>query len=327
MSEELTTAKTTEIREGEFRDINTIRTEIRTLYNTAVRSELSYAIQLGHKLTEAKELVEYGEWGAWVKENLPFSQDKANMMMKIYENYGANQESLFGDLNSDTYRNLGVWQAFVLLSVPEEEREDFVKENHVEEMSVRELKQAIAERDAAQKKSAALEEDNKMLRQANIDLNMKAQNVGNLQKKAEEALARAKRAEASKDDTVKELQAARAELAEAKAKPAIPADMIEKMQTEAREAAEKETAEELERESSLREAAEKETEELRRKLAVASPETATYKAYFTMFQEDFNRLQGFLLKIGNTDKETAAKLKKALITVVDSFREKLNGNG
>ena len=305
MSEELTTAKSSEIREGEFRDINTIRTEIRTLYNTAVRSELSYAIQLGHKLTEAKELVEHGEWGAWVKENLPFSQDKANMMMKIYENYGANQESLFGDLNSDTYRNLGVWQAFVLLSVPEEEREDFVKENHVEEMSVRELKQAIAERDAAQKKSAALEEDNKMLRQANIDLNMKAQNVGNLQKKAEEALARAKRAEAAKDDTVKELQAARAELAEAKAKPAIPADMIEKMQPEAREAAEKET------------------EELRRKLAVASPETATYKAYFTMFQEDFNRLQGFLLKIGNTDKETAAKLKKALITVVDSFRDKL----
>ena len=242
MSEELTTAKSSEIREGKFRDINTIKTEIRTLYNTAIRSELSYAIQLGHKLTEAKELVEHGEWGNWVKENLPFSQDKATMMMKIYENYGANQESLFGDLNSDTYRNLGVWQAFVLLSVPEEEREDFVKENNVEDMSVRELKQAIAERDAAQKKSAALEEDNKMLRQANIDLNMKAQNVGNLQKKAEEALARAKRAEAAKDDTVKELQAARAELAEAKAKPAIPADMIEKMQTEAREAAEKETA-------------------------------------------------------------------------------------
>lgn len=323
MSETLTTSKTSLIREGEFRDINIIKTEIKTLYNTAVRSELSYAIQLGHKLTEAKELVEHGEWGNWVKENLPFSQDKATMMMRIYENYGANQESLFGDLNSDTYRNLGVWQAFALLSVPEEEREEFVKENHVEDMSVRELKQAIAERDAAQKKSAALEEDNKMLRQANIDLNMKAQQITNLQKEAEKAVEKAKKAEAAKDDTVKELQTVRAELAEAKAKPAIPADMIEKLQTEAREAAEKETEEAMERESSLRRQAEKEADELRRKLAVASPEVATYKTYFTMFQEDFNRLIGFLMKIGNTDKETEAKLRRALATVVDSFRDKL----
>lgn len=323
MSETLTTSKTSLIREGEFRDINIIKTEIKTLYNTAVRSELSYAIQLGHKLTEAKELVEHGEWGNWVKENLPFSQDKATMMMRIYENYGANQESLFGDLNSDTYRNLGVWQAFALLSVPEEEREEFVKENHVEDMSVRELKQAIAERDAAQKKSAALEEDNKMLRQANIDLNMKAQQITNLQKEAEKAVEKAKKAEAAKDDTVKELQTVRAELAEAKAKPAIPADMIEKLQTEAREAAEKETEEAMERESSLRRQAEKEADELRRKLAVASPEVATYKTYFTMFQEDFNRLTGFLMKIGNTDKETEAKLRRALATVVDSFRDKL----
>lgn len=316
MSEELTTAKTAEIREGEFRDINTITTEIKTLYNTALRSELSYAIQLGHKLTEAKELVGHGEWGTWVKENLPFSQDKATMMMKIYENYGANQESLFGDLNSETFRNLGISQAFALLSVSEEEREEFARENHVEEMSVRELKRAIAERDAAQKKSTALEEDNKMLRKSNTELNMKAQKADDLEKKQ-------KKAEAEKDDAVKELQAVRAELAEAKAKPAIPADMIEKLQTEAREAAEKETAEDLQREASLRQQAEREAEELRRKLAVASPEVATYKTYFTMFQEDFNRLSGFLLKIGNSDKETAAKLRRALATVVDGFRDKL----
>lgn len=46
-----------------------------------------------------------------------------------------------------------------------------------------------------------------------------------------------------------------------------------------------------------------------------------------MTTKEILEVQGFLLKIGNTDKETAAKLKKALITVVDSFREKLNGNG
>ena len=124
MSEELTAMKTGAVREGEFRDINIITTEIRTLYQTAVRTELSYAIQLGRKLTEAKELVEHGEWGNWIRENLPFSQDKATMMMKIYDAYGANQESLFGEINSETYRNLGISQAFTLLSVPENEREE-----------------------------------------------------------------------------------------------------------------------------------------------------------------------------------------------------------
>lgn len=316
MSEELTTAKTAEIQDGEFRDINTIRTEIRTLYNTALRSELSYAIQLGHKLTEAKQLVEHGEWGSWIKENLPFSQDKATMMMKIYENYGANQENLFGEINSETFRNLGISQAFVLLSVPEEEREEFARENHVEDMSVRELKKAIEERDAARKKSDALEEDNRKLRESNVTLKKEAQT-------AAEAREKMKKAEAARDDSVKELQAVRAELAEAKAKPAIPAELIEKMQTEAKADAERETAESFERETQLRQQAEKEAEELRRKLTVASPETATYKAYFTMFQEDFNRLQGFLMKIGNSDRETAEKLKKALGTLLDSFRDRL----
>ena len=99
MSDELTISRTAAVREGEFRDINVIKTEINTLYQTALRSELSYAIQLGRKLTEAKQLVDHGEWGNWIKDNLPFSQDKATMMMKIYDAYGANQESLFGDVN------------------------------------------------------------------------------------------------------------------------------------------------------------------------------------------------------------------------------------
>lgn len=319
MSDELTISRTTAVREGEFRDINVIKTEINTLYQTALRSELSYAIQLGRKLTEAKQLVDHGEWGKWIKDNLPFSQDKATMMMKIYDAYGANQESLFGDVNSETFRNLGISQAFALLSVPENEREEFVKEHDVESMSVRELKKAIEERDAAVSAQKKLEEDNKMLRDSNRDLNMKAQQVTNLQTEAAKAVDKAKKAESAREDAEKKLQDARAALADAKANPVIS----EEKRREIREEAHAEAQAEIAAAEAGKAAAEQRAEDLRKQLATASPDMTTFKIYFTQLQEDQNRLHGLLLRIRNTDQETAGKLSKAIMAAVDAFRKKV----
>ena len=321
MSEELTITRTAAVREGEFRDINTITTEIRTLYQTALRSELSYAVQLGRKLTEAKTLVEHGEWGNWIKDNLPFSQDKATMMMKIYDAYGANQESLFGDINSETFRNLGISQAFALLSVPEDEREQFVKDNDVESMSVRELKKAIEERDAAITVRKALEEDNKKLRESNVSLNMKAQQVENLQKEAEKAVDKAKKAEAAKDTAVKELQDARAELAKAKADPVIP----EEKKKEIRDEAHAEAKAEIAAAEAGKAAAEQKARDLEKQLALASPDLTTFKLLFEELQETQNRLQGCLMKIRGANPETAEKLAKATMQVVSQFVKKVEG--
>ena len=321
MSEELTITTTAAIQEGEFRDINTITTEIKTLYQTALRSELSYAVQLGRKLTEAKALVEHGEWGNWIKDNLPFSQDKASMMMKIYDAYGANQESLFGDINSETFRNLGISQAFVLLSVPESEREQFVKDNDVESMSVRELKKAIEERDAAITVRKALEEDNKKLRESNVSLNMKAQQVENLQKEAQKAVDKAKKAEAAKENAVKELQDAREELAKAKADPVIP----ENMKKEIRDEAHAEAKAEIAAAEAGKAAAEQKARDLEKQLALASPDLTTFKLLFEQLQETQNRLQGCLMKIRGSDPETAEKLAKATMQVVSQFVKKVEG--
>ena len=321
MSEELTITTTAAIQEGEFRDINTITTEIKTLYQTALRSELSYAVQLGRKLTEAKALVEHGEWGNWIRDNLPFSQDKASMMMKIYDAYGANQESLFGDINSETFRNLGISQAFVLLSVPENEREQFVKDNDVESMSVRELKKAIEERDAAITVRKALEEDNKKLRESNVSLNMKAQQVENLQKEAQKAVDKAKKAEAAKENAVKELQDAREELAKAKADPVIPEDMKKEIRDEAHAEAKAEIA----AAEAGKAAAEQKARDLEKQLALASPDLTTFKLLFEQLQETQNRMQGCLIKIRGTDPETAEKLAKATMQVVSQFMKKMEG--
>lgn len=118
--------------------------EIRAL----TASMLSTIIEIGRRMCQAKEMLPHGEFGAWVKEETGYSQSTANNFMRLFQEYGAAQGCLFGaEVNSQTFGNLPYSKALALLAVPAEEREDFVRDNHVEDMSTRELKQAIKERD------------------------------------------------------------------------------------------------------------------------------------------------------------------------------------
>lgn len=125
------------------RDIQTVTTEIRTLHRQAQGMILNYAIEIGRRLKEAKSLLEHGEWGEWLETEVDFSRSTANNFMKIFEEYGAKQVSLFGDANSQTIGNLPYTHALKLLAVPAEEREEFVEEHHVEDLSSRELDRLI----------------------------------------------------------------------------------------------------------------------------------------------------------------------------------------
>ena len=118
--------------------------EIRAL----TASMLSTVIEIGRRMCQAKEMLPHGEFGAWVKEETGYSQSTANNFMRLFQEYGAAQGCLFGaEVNSQTFGNLPYSKALALLAVPAEEREEFARENHVEDMSTRELKQAIKERD------------------------------------------------------------------------------------------------------------------------------------------------------------------------------------
>lgn len=122
--------------------------EIRAL----TASMLSTIIEIGRRMCQAKEMLPHGEFGAWVKDETGYSQSTANNFMRLFQEYGAAQESLFGaEVNSQTFGNLPYSKALALLAVPAEEREEFAREHHVEDMSTRELKQAIKERDELRK--------------------------------------------------------------------------------------------------------------------------------------------------------------------------------
>ena len=63
---------------AQFRDVNTITAEIRTIQATVRRTALEGCIEIGRRLVEVKELLGHGEWGAYLRDEFDWSQDRAN---------------------------------------------------------------------------------------------------------------------------------------------------------------------------------------------------------------------------------------------------------
>ena len=235
-------------------EINTIKREVREVVIFA-------SIKIGAKLTEAKSLVNHGEWGKWLEENVEYSQSTANYLMQLYQEYGTNQESFFDTwTNSQTFAKLTYSQHIALLALPFGERQEFAEQNHVEDMSTRQLQQAIREREEALKEKAELEAQLRDTSQSLLD----AQQVAAAAKSSEGAWqkefnklsndkSRAEKSEALAMEKVKELEkqlqeaqnqekSIRAELKKAQENPQIPESMMEQLRQETEaEAAKKAT--------------------------------------------------------------------------------------
>ena len=180
------------------RTIGMVTQEVNQLTAQAQRLILGHAIEIGRRLTEAKQMLSHGEWGKWLKEVIHYSKSSANNMMRIFDAYGSTQMGLFGpEANSQTFGDLEYSKALALLSVPAEEREQFAQEVDAEHISVRQLKAAIQERDAAQKQAAeaaaewelakeALREKEKAIQLANQRLEASAAEVDSLRKENEQ---------------------------------------------------------------------------------------------------------------------------------------------
>jgi len=112
--------------------IDTLTVEILILKQQTAQN----IIEIGKRLIAAKEKLAHGEWGKYLEEKVDFSQPTANRFMKV-----ANEFS-----NSSTLRNLSQSKVFALLSLPQEEREEFVQVNDIEAMSTRELQKTIKEK-------------------------------------------------------------------------------------------------------------------------------------------------------------------------------------
>lgn len=266
--------------------------EIRAL----TASMLANIIEIGRRMCQAKEILPHGQFGEWVKTKTGYSQSTANNFMKLFQEYGAPQESLFGaEVNSQTFGNLPYSKALALLAVPAEEREDFVRDNHVEEMSTRELQQAIKERDELRRQ---LDEEREAAEGAGLK-------IADLEEKLEASSRETARQKQIAEQTKEELEALKAAPVEVAIQAADPEEVQRAVEEALRKAGEahkaeldavvqeaKKANEERDRLKKklqkMKDAAEteddgearREVERLKKELAMADPVVAEFKGLF-----------------------------------------------
>lgn len=148
---------TAEVNEARLK---ALATEINTIKRTTQRLMMQAAIDIGQRLAEVKAAVGHGNWGKWLLENVDYSERTAQNLIRLYEEYGKGQGSLFGEAgNPQLVADLSVSQAVALLGIKDaDERAEFIEKNDVAAMTKRELEEAIRERNEAREELAAARE-------------------------------------------------------------------------------------------------------------------------------------------------------------------------
>lgn len=113
-------------------ELNKIEKEIIKLKNQTAEN----MILMGQKFIEAKKLVPHGQWGKWLESKVGFSQRTANQFMRIAKEYSSNSQAI---------SNLESTKIYLLMELPVEEREEFVNQNDLQNMSTRDMKEKLKE--------------------------------------------------------------------------------------------------------------------------------------------------------------------------------------
>ena len=276
-------------------------------------------LTIGRCLIEAKEKLPHGEWLPWLNEQIHYSEKTAQNFMRLAREF----------TNPQALADLGATKALALLALPAEEREQFVEEHNVVDMTSRQLQQAIKERDEARAAAEHAEADRRSAEEARAKMadDMRVAN----------ASLEAARAEREKsDDHVRQLEA---QLEELKSRPVdvavemvVDQQAVEQARAEAvagmqdkldRAKADKEKAEEKRKaaEEALV-AAQEQLERLRkedkRAELSADKDLAQFELLFGQAQETVNKMHGILLKVKSRDEDAAGRLGNALKALAEA---------
>lgn len=321
------------------RTVDVVTLEIKTLQGQFQQMALGYAIEIGRRLVEVKALLPHGEWGNYLRERVAYSQSTAQNLIRIFEEYGAEQQSLFGpEAKSQTLGNLSYTKALRLLALPAEERESFVEEHDVEHMSTRELSAALREKEQAEQAAKDAEAARAKM----------AEDMALANQRLEELSRAAKDAQEGKEAAETKLRDLEAELADLQSRPVevAVAEVSQEEREKLRQAGAQEARNELEKElGSAREAlaaAQTKEKEARAKLkemkekaaqAVESAnearqaaerakkeaemagdkDLAAFRMLFEQTQENINKIVGLLKKLElDGKKDRVDKLRTAL---------------
>lgn len=174
------------------RDIEAITTEIIQLKQDAGNA----IIGIGQRLIEAKAMLSHGEWLPWLTERVEFSESTAQRFMRLAREWS----------NPSVLTDLGATKALTLLALPPEERESFMAENNVIDMTSRELEKAIRERDEARTAAEAAQADARSAEESRAQMEADMRTLEGIHRAAQESEAQARDALAKAQAELKELR-------------------------------------------------------------------------------------------------------------------------
>lgn len=278
-------------------------------------------LTIGRCLTEAKQAIPHGEWLPWLNERVEFSERTARRFMKLYRECS----------NRPALADLGASKALMLLALPDSERDQFMEDHNVIDMSARQLEQAIKDRDEARKAAETAQAEASAAEQARAKM---AEDMALLN-------ARLSGAQEDREQAAQAVARLEAQLAELKEKPVevavetvVDPEAIEKARAEAvaemqgkldkaKEAKAKADERRKQAEASV-EILKKSIDEMERnekKAALgADKDLAQFELLFDQTKDTVNRMHGILLKVRSRDEDAAGRLSKALAALAEAVR-------
>lgn len=270
-------------------------------------------LDIGRRLLEAKGMLPHGEWLPWLNERVEFSERTAQKFMRLAQKWS----------NPSALADLGATKALMLLALPEEEREEFVEDHNVIDMSARQLEQAIRERDEARKAAEAAE-------QARAKMEADMATTKNL---LESARAEKQQVDSWAACLEKKLADLKAKPVEVAVETVVDPEALEKARAEAvaemqakldkaKEAKAKADEKRKQAEASV-EILKKSLENMERnekKAALNSDkDVAQFEVLFNQGQELANKMRGLLLKARGREDQTAAQgMERALKALAEA---------
>ena len=325
------------------RDLAMVTSDIQYAQRQGARQLASNLIEIGRLLVEAKSMVEPKDWEKYIWDNFGYSTSSADNWMKLYKEYGDDQESLFDSFrDSQTFGRMSYTKLLALTAIPAEERAEFVERNDVENISTRQLQQLIKERDEAraalENAEAAARKRDDEAEQAESAAKAQADAARESEKKALDQVEKLKKQLSNAKDREKK---ALEDLEKAQQNPNIPESVMEEMRSKAEEEAARKAAQQLQKDlaaanqaaeeaTRAKEVAERAAKEAEDKLVAAqkaakmsNPDVVTFQALYLQLQDIWNRAAGAYQKVKMGDEASGVNCRKALEAAMNKVRSDL----
>lgn len=278
-------------------------------------------LTIGRCLIEAKEMLPHGEWLPWLNEKVSYSDRTARRFMQMYRQLS----------NRPALANLGASKALALLALPEKDRDEFLSENNVVDMTTRQLEQAIKDRDEARKAAETAKADAAAAEAARAKMEADMKVVNATLESAREEKERADQEAARLERELTELKNRPVDVAVetvvdqeaiAKARAEAMAEMQDKLDkakaAKAKAEAQRKNAEDALEQVRLHLEAQAKAE---KKAALgADKDVLQFEVLFNQGQELANKLRGLLLKArGREDPSAAQGMERALKALAEAI--------